>query len=454
MASASYGSLPFREQTEFFRRKVNLPTTGWTDIYAADHEHAFVVAGANRDAIVADFRIAVQKAIDGQSTLEDFRRDFDRIVAKYGWDYNGGRNWRSRVIYDTNLSASYAAGRWQQLQAAPYWKYVHQDWVQHPRPLHESWNGLVLERDNPWWRTHYPPNGWGCHCEVRGLWPADLRRLGKEGPDDAPEVKLVEHTIGANSELGPRTVRVPEGIDPGFEYAPGSSRTREAIPRPRPGPGGGDGGAGDGGGGDGGGAPPRADPPGPAARPGLPDRQPSESLPTPRAAPALPGLPGAPSLPAAALERLPATPVAQAASDFLAPLGATLERPAIVRDVIGERVAVGKELFTDAQGDWMPIDADQRRYLPLLAEALLRPDEIWARLEWLEGAGSAGRAAVRRRYIARFVLPGERAPVLAMFEVGTDGWFGITRLDARAQAGKEWRMGVRLYRRDEDGEDE
>ena len=169
MPSAAYGSLPFAEQAEFFRRKLNLPTDGWTDIYTREHDWAFVVAGANRDAIVADFRAAIEKAIEGGTTLDEFRKDFDRIVATHGWDYNGGRNWRSRVIYDTNLATSYAAGRWQQLQAAPYWQYEHQDWVQNPRPLHVSWDGLVLERDNPFWQTHFPPNGWGCHCKVRGL---------------------------------------------------------------------------------------------------------------------------------------------------------------------------------------------------------------------------------------------------------------------------------------------
>ena len=215
--AAAYGSLPFVEQIEFFRRKLNLPTDGWTDVRLHEHDWAFVVAGANRDAIVSDFRAAVEKAIAGGSTLEDFRKDFDRIVATHGWDYNGGRNWRSRVIYDTNLATSYAAGRWQQLQAAPYWQYDHQDWVENPRPQHVSWDGLVLERENPFWQTHFPPNGWGCNCKVRGRWLSDLVRMGKSGPDQAPQFNYVERTIGQRSALGPRTVRVPEGIDPGFD---------------------------------------------------------------------------------------------------------------------------------------------------------------------------------------------------------------------------------------------
>ena len=114
MADVAYGSLPFREMIEFFRRKLNMPTQAWTDVYAAAHEWAFTVAGANRDAIVRDFREAVEKAIAEGATLEEFRRDFDAIVARYGWDYNGGRDWRTRVIYETNLNTSYAAGRWEQ----------------------------------------------------------------------------------------------------------------------------------------------------------------------------------------------------------------------------------------------------------------------------------------------------------------------------------------------------
>jgi hypothetical protein len=98
--------LALQRADRLFQRKLNLPTTAWTDIYTQEHDWAFVVAGANRDAIVSDFARPWKRPSDG-TTLEEFRRDFDRIVAKHGWDYNG-RNWRSRVIYDTNLATSYA----------------------------------------------------------------------------------------------------------------------------------------------------------------------------------------------------------------------------------------------------------------------------------------------------------------------------------------------------------
>lgn len=409
MPDAAYGSLPFREMAEFFRRKINLPTDGWTDIWTWMHDWAFVVAGANRDAIVSDFRAAVEKAIVNGDTLEDFRKKFDRIVATHGWDYNGGRDWRSRVIYDTNLATSHAAGRWKQLQAAPYWQYVHKEGVEHPRPIHEGWNGLVLERENPWWHTHFPPNGWHCHCEVRGLWPRELARLGKSGPDQAPPVNYVEHTVGKRSALGPRTVRVPEGIDPGFEYAPGRARLRSAIPPERP-------------------EPPV---PGSAGGHGLPNRRPLDELPAPRALPA-------------AFIQAAGLAAETYVERFLARFGATLEQPAIVRDVIGERIVVGKELFQDAQGQWKVLKRGRERYLPLLAQALSEPDEIWVRLEWMYGQQ---KAVVRRRYVARFAVEGQEVPALAVFELGSDGWGGVTLLQGTSQSHDEWRVGVLLYQR-------
>lgn len=224
--SVAYGSLPFKEQIAFFRAKQNVLTERWTDLWEAEHDHAFMVAGANRIDLLVDLRQAVDKAIADGTGLEAFRRDFDVIVAKHGWDYNGGRNWRTRVIFETNLRTSYAAGRYAQLQALkkvrPFWRYRHSDSVQHPRPQHLAWNGLVLLADDPWWQTHFPANGWGCQCTVEGLNQRDLERLGKTGPDTAPPDNMQQVVIGQRGPA-PVTVEVPDGIDPGFGYAPGRS---------------------------------------------------------------------------------------------------------------------------------------------------------------------------------------------------------------------------------------
>ena len=234
-ATAEGIGLPFREAIAFFRQKVNQPTQHWTDVWQEGHSRSFMVAGAAADALLGDFRAEISRALEQGTTLADFRRAFDDIVARHGWAHNGSPGWRSRIIYETNLSTAYAAGRYAQqtepdtLVVFPYWQYVHSR-ARHPRVQHQQWDGLVLRADDGFWRTHYPPNGWRCGCRVRVLSGRDLSRQGKSGPDASPRIET-------RSWTNPRTgqeLQVPQGIDPGFAYNPGLAwQVGEAPELPR-----------------------------------------------------------------------------------------------------------------------------------------------------------------------------------------------------------------------------
>lgn len=220
---------PFEEAIRFFRDKASVKTRTWTDVYAAAHSRAFMVAGAASDALVADFRREIEKALEQGTTLEEFRRGFDDIVTRHGWDHVGSRNWRSRIIFDTNLRTAYAAGRYAQmtepatLQVFPFWQYNHSGAL-HPRVQHLAWDGLTLKADDAFWKTNYPPNGWHCGCFVTAASERDLKRQGKKGPDEAPEL------VFRAEEVGGRSVMVPIGVDPGFEYNPGAAWRARTAP--------------------------------------------------------------------------------------------------------------------------------------------------------------------------------------------------------------------------------
>lgn len=231
--------LPFAEQIAFFRQKLHLPTAAWDDIWQEAHDRAFVVAGAMKADLLADLAAAVEKAIVEGTSIETFRKDFRKVVADNGWQgwtgegSPGGFAWRTRVIYETNLRTSYAAGRWHQLtdpatlQMMPYWEYVHNERVLNPRPLHKAWNGLTLPATHPFWKTHFTPNGWGCRCRI-------VARI-KPRPDaitiPPSDWQRIDEKTGA-----------PIGIDKGWAYAPGASLQRElrdiatnkaaALPKP------------------------------------------------------------------------------------------------------------------------------------------------------------------------------------------------------------------------------
>ena len=86
------------EAIRFIRDKLDVPSASWTDLWQQQHSVAFTVAGAQSEALVRDFHDAVNRAIANGTTLDDFRRDFDRIVAEHGWSYNGSRGWRSAIL--------------------------------------------------------------------------------------------------------------------------------------------------------------------------------------------------------------------------------------------------------------------------------------------------------------------------------------------------------------------
>jgi SPP1 gp7 family putative phage head morphogenesis protein len=224
MPDPKVGAVPFNEAIGYFKDKVRLPTASWTDLWQGEHARAFVVAGAMKDDLLRDFQNAIDKALRTGTTLAEFRKDFDGIVARHGWSYRGGRNWRTRVIYNTNLRMAYAAGKFDQAQRLkkerPWMRYVAID-DGRTREQHRKWHNTILPVDDPFWETHYPPNGWNCRCTVQTLSARDLNRFGLKVSDEAPPIELVDKDV--NFPGGTRTIKVPDGIDPGFGFNPGQA---------------------------------------------------------------------------------------------------------------------------------------------------------------------------------------------------------------------------------------
>lgn len=216
-------TVPFTAAADFFRQKVNVPTKTWTDIYGAQHSRSFVVAGAMQSSLLGDIHTALQKAVDTGTTMEEFRRDFDVAVEKHGWSYNGGRNWRTAVIYNTNLRSAYHAGRYAQqmdpdvLKEFPNLRYIHGASLV-PRPEHLAWNGVTLPATDPWWTTHYGQNGWGCKCRVESA-PATA---AVKQPEDFGTREWTNPSTGA-------VRNIPVGIDPGFDHNPGMARGNDDL---------------------------------------------------------------------------------------------------------------------------------------------------------------------------------------------------------------------------------
>ncbi|MFV3126112.1 PBECR2 nuclease fold domain-containing protein [Niveispirillum sp. KHB5.9] len=405
-------SLPFQEAQDYFRAKVNVPTARWTDLKGAMHARAFTVAGAVKDELLSDFRSTIQRVVDGELTLEAFRKDFDRIVAAHGWSYKGSRGWRTKVIYETNLRTAHQAGRYKQmtdpdvLRYRPWWQYQHSDLVQHPREQHLAWDGKVWRHDDPVWDKIYPPNGWGCQCSVIALSDRQMKALGKDGPDPSPDLPTVTRTV--NAAEGKVAVEVPAGVDPGWDYNVGEAAWGRAEQR-------------------------RVIIDDPAQR--------WESLPGFAPPPAQPLPPIPVDDPVAPLRPMPPVGDEPALRDFVRELlGGDEGR---MTDPLGTDV-----LLTQALADHVLEDPDKRwtarlSYWSLIPEIIADPAEIW--IEFQRNAGT-GRVGLVRRYVKLLRIGKTRTiPVVLTAQKGM--WEGLTTFVGDASYVKNLRRGLMLYRR-------
>lgn len=213
MPSYPWDQLPFDQAINYFRTKLNVDTDAWSYTLGLDLDAAFTVAGA-KGALLQDLRDAVDKAIADGTGLQEFKRDFTRIVAARGWSYQGDRDWRSYLIYDTNMRTAYAAGRWEQIQQVkakrPYLQWRHGG-SRDPRPLHLALDRQVFRADDPFWQTMgNPPIGFGCRCQIFTLSDRDLARMDlkvQDGPKLGSTYKgiPVEPDPGWGGGHGPST---------------------------------------------------------------------------------------------------------------------------------------------------------------------------------------------------------------------------------------------------------
>ena len=102
------------------------------------------------------------------------------------------------------------------------------------RKEHLAWNGLILPKDDPWWNSHFPPNGWGCKCWTMAVSEDRKTRLEETGIRVPPSVDgQPGYTVPARTQAPPTLYRnyynerkgsierIPAGVDPAFNWNQG-----------------------------------------------------------------------------------------------------------------------------------------------------------------------------------------------------------------------------------------
>lgn len=180
------------EAKRYLSGKAIVETEDWDDLKWGEHAHAFTVAHSRNAGVLDDIFGLLNRALaEGESftTFRDGLRDMMEMKGWYGRQDKGPDDedyiaWRTRLIFHTNMRTAYSAGHYrQELRIAdlrPIWEYVSQLVGDSRRPEHVALHGKAFRYDDPFWDKNYPPNGWGCECEVLSKSEAEAEREGLE----------------------------------------------------------------------------------------------------------------------------------------------------------------------------------------------------------------------------------------------------------------------------------
>lgn len=161
--------LPFEEAVRVFaERRIVDPETFYSDL-SGIRQRSFTASLLASEALMKRARNLLRSALERGMTVEEFTRRLQASELTLGIEpSNDGY---LRTVFETNVSANYGAGRFQQInqpavmQARPFVEY-RAILDAHTRESHAALHGTVYRTDSPGWHDIAPPNGFSCRCSI------------------------------------------------------------------------------------------------------------------------------------------------------------------------------------------------------------------------------------------------------------------------------------------------
>lgn len=108
----------------------------------------------------------------------------DEILSKIGFHENNP--FYLETVFRTNTISAYNAGRWEEIQRnkenIAFLEYVAID-DSRTTEICSALDGIRLPPDDPFWKTHYPPNHFNCRSQVIEVSPDEVEVFGYKETD-------------------------------------------------------------------------------------------------------------------------------------------------------------------------------------------------------------------------------------------------------------------------------
>lgn len=218
--------MPHADGLAFWRSRVVLTPEQYKQLDDALRSRAFTVSGVACANTLNSIFGLIDQALESGMTVKQFIDQTKTLLERRG--ITGPEPFQLRTVFVTNMQTAYQSGRYKQMtdpdvaKDRPFWKYTSMH-DQRVRPSHRALDGTVRRHDDPFWKEHYPPNGYGCRCAVQNM--------------TAEEVAAEGLTVGQGDVIYPSTgqaIRPDAGFgnNPArFDWKPDLSNVAPAIQR-------------------------------------------------------------------------------------------------------------------------------------------------------------------------------------------------------------------------------
>ena len=243
-----------KDAVAYFESKGFKITWDWKEMNQAAHAQAFTIAKMTNLSMLQDVHACLAKCLKEGKTEKWFVKQMEPYLRERGWwgkkkmidprtgeerTVRLGSPARLKLIYRQNMQTAYMAGRYKQMlanaDARPWWQYLAV-LDGKTRPSHKILSGRTFRYDDPFWSSHWPPNGFNCRCRVRALSDFRLERE-KVTPEsgvgnmvteevavpDAATGQVERRKVTGYRVPGPKERRPVAFTDVGFSANPGAT---------------------------------------------------------------------------------------------------------------------------------------------------------------------------------------------------------------------------------------
>lgn len=165
---------------QYLQDKKPRASIDYLEVQGRAHDHAFVVAKMTDMDMLKQVQQSLVEAMEGDMSFKQWQASIEPMLKEKGWwgkkdmtlpdgtvkPVQLGSDHRLKRIYETNINQAYHKAR---LHDGDYDIYPYAMWVSRGdnrvRPSHQSLNGQIFRRDDPYYQSIRPRCAYGCRCD-------------------------------------------------------------------------------------------------------------------------------------------------------------------------------------------------------------------------------------------------------------------------------------------------